>query len=985
MAQKESPRCNGGQDCSEHQKPMISDAPRQPDCARAAQQLAGKGFRVLALRPGEKLPATEHGVKDATSDPEVIARWWEENPQRNLGLATGGGLVVIDLDVDPSKGLDGVAELAKLEAGLGTLPATATVSTPRGGQHRYFRVPADTVIRNSASKLGPGIDVRGEGGYVVAPPSRLPDERCWSWEHDNHGIADLPEEWLAELTTPASAPPCTPPPAYVRARANGATSPWGRTRLEANVAEVTCAAPGSRNVTLNEAAFKVGQAVGSGHIDEEEALNALLDAAVGAGLPEHEARKTIASGLEAGKERSVRPQQNDTRTNTHDNVAGNETDDENGFRRRGKYQETDQGIVRIKPTNNGEVKERLTNFTARITADIIEDDGAEESRVYEIEACISGRKYRKIHIPTRTFSAMNWPADNLGLRAIVEPGYGAKDHARAAIQYFSFDAEERRVYTHTGWRKLPDHGWVYLHAGGAIGASGSVEGVEVNLLATLARYELPIPPEGDELRAALRESLRVLDVAPRSVSLPLYLSIWRAALSTTDFSIHVVGTTGAGKSELAALVQQHWGAGLDARNLPGSYTSTANHLEGMAFKVKDAIFVCDEFTPTGDSRSISRTHATAERFLRGAGNGAGRGRMRADGSLVEGKPPRGLIVSTGEDVPMGESLRARMLIVALEKSDVDWSVVTECQSAASDRVFAQALAAYLKWLAPRLDVESEQWQKRHKELRRQAQASHPRTADTIAQLGATLGLFQRFLCEHGLSAEAEALNDGWSVLLSLASAQSSNQREQNPAYRFVELLLAALESKYCTLNSNDDRVGLGGVIGWEENDDILLFPEAAYRAVNQYASQCGHPLGVQPTTLWKRLGTENLLVSRDKGHRTTRRLNAGQKKRVLHLSRKKSVSYLEKSGPGGPGGPQPPKAVPREPEGPPSKTEAVPENCHKKDNLDPRGPIGPLLYGQEANVSLGDRCGIKSGPRNAEGGHQSGPQPSGAGFTGGEL
>src|SRR5207302_3115731 len=177
--------------------------------------------------------------------------------------------------------------------------------------------------------------------------------------------------------------------------------------------------------------------------------------------------------------------------------------------------------------------------------------------------------------------------------------------------------------------------------------------VEVALPESLSHLELPPPPAGEELQAAVWASLGLLDVAPAPIAFPLLASVYRAALGETDFSLHLAGPSGAGKSELAALVQRHFGAGMDARNLPGSWSSTANALEALAFAAKDAVLVVDDFAPTGAAGDADRIQREADRILRAQGNASGRLRMRADESLRAVRAPLGLIVSTGEDVPRG--------------------------------------------------------------------------------------------------------------------------------------------------------------------------------------------------------------------------------------------------------------------------------------------------------------------------------------------
>jgi hypothetical protein len=109
---------------------------------------------------------------------------------------------------------------------------------------------------------------------------------------------------------------------------------------------------------------------------------------------------------------------------------------------------------------------------------------------------------------------MNWVAEKLGACAVIAAGMGVKDRVREAIQLLSLrQLVERAVYTHTGWRKLARR-WVYLHGGGALGASGAVAGVETSLPAALAPFILPVPATGADLGSAIRASLAVLDVAP---------------------------------------------------------------------------------------------------------------------------------------------------------------------------------------------------------------------------------------------------------------------------------------------------------------------------------------------------------------------------------------------------------------------------------------------------------------------------------------
>ncbi|NPD33085.1 hypothetical protein HLV35_07435 [Eggerthellaceae bacterium zg-997] len=148
----------------------------------AALGYAESGWAVLPLAPRGKRPATAHGVSDATTDPGQVAAGWRAVPDMNVGVACGapsGGLVVIDVDVDDERGLDGHAALYAWEREHGELPETCSVKTGRGGTHLLY--VADREVRPSANpELG--IDVRGDGSYVMAPPSVHPNGREVAWE-----------------------------------------------------------------------------------------------------------------------------------------------------------------------------------------------------------------------------------------------------------------------------------------------------------------------------------------------------------------------------------------------------------------------------------------------------------------------------------------------------------------------------------------------------------------------------------------------------------------------------------------------------------------------------------------------------------------------------------------------------------------------------------------------------------------------------------
>ena len=171
------------------------------DLHRTARALAARGLAVLPLQPRGKAPSTATGVKQATTDASTVDAWWTAAPTMNVGVATGSrsGIFVVDIDEEA-----GEQALRELERANGELPATVEAITGKG-RHVYFRLGDGDPVGNSVSKLGPGLDIRGDEGYVVAPPSIHPSGRKYEWSVDCAAeFADAPD-WLHQLVAASSA------------------------------------------------------------------------------------------------------------------------------------------------------------------------------------------------------------------------------------------------------------------------------------------------------------------------------------------------------------------------------------------------------------------------------------------------------------------------------------------------------------------------------------------------------------------------------------------------------------------------------------------------------------------------------------------------------------------------------------------------------------------------------------------------------------
>ncbi len=278
---------------------------------RSALDAVLRGWHVFPCAVGGKRPALRGNWQElATRSPDQVRDWWARAPY-NIGIACGpSGLVVIDLDqprdgagddpdddgaLFPLSGADRLSRLAR-EHGERYPGGTYVVDTPSGGCHLYFSVAVEGA-RNSAGVLGPHIDVRAGGGYVVGAGSRIGGQ-AYTARKGPRDPAPLPS-WLGRLV--AEAPVALPVPAPrlpVADRAQGRA--YAMAALRAETSRVAAAVPGTRNDTLNRAAFSLGQLVAAGLLPPVPVITGLISAAMYAGLPEEEAARTVRSGMAGG-------------------------------------------------------------------------------------------------------------------------------------------------------------------------------------------------------------------------------------------------------------------------------------------------------------------------------------------------------------------------------------------------------------------------------------------------------------------------------------------------------------------------------------------------------------------------------------------------------------------------------------------------------------------------------------------------------------
>jgi len=251
------------------------------------------GMPVFPVRPRSKEPLTAHGFKDATHEPATVQKWLNRWPDMNLGVATGKGSGIAVLDVDGEDAEEKLGELSRVTDDISWQDTWISATGRPGGAHFWFRWTPD-VPRTGAARLGEHLDIRSDNAYVVAPPSDHPNGTTYTFIGEQRKLQPWPS-WL-KPTEPEDLR-TTERPRTVRPRVMGRGDRCAAAALEGEAERVRTASVGTRNDTLNRAAFAVARFL-PGQLSAREAAATLLAAALAAGLDEREACRTIASAFQ---------------------------------------------------------------------------------------------------------------------------------------------------------------------------------------------------------------------------------------------------------------------------------------------------------------------------------------------------------------------------------------------------------------------------------------------------------------------------------------------------------------------------------------------------------------------------------------------------------------------------------------------------------------------------------------------------------------
>jgi DNA polymerase I-like protein with 3'-5' exonuclease and polymerase domains len=529
----------------------------------------------------------------------------------------------------------------------------------------------------------------------------------------------------------------------------------------------------------------------------------------------------------------------------------------------------------------------LANFEALIQREIVLDDGVDEQRRFEVFGVLADNTpLPPVTVEAAEFSLGRWPLIKWGARAIVSADTGAPAHLRAAIQARS-QPTQVRFYRHTGMREVEGRP-VFLHADGAIGGRD----VLTQLDGRLGQYRFPA--EVLDPREALETSLAFLEVGPWEVTVPLLAATYRAPTSSAlpvDATVWVVGRSGSTKSTQVALLLGHDGD-FDRTRLTANWNDTVASIEDTLFRAKDVVAVIDDFAPKG-SESWDSLRGKAETVLRSIGNRSSRGRMRADLTAHSNRPPRGLVIATGEDLPSGESILARLVPVRVTREGTYLDRLARLELRKGRLTHAKA--AYVAWLLPHLGALTPWLHERFTERRAHFQGcgGHLRTPEAIAHLAVGLELLAAFAVTLGVFTPDRAngfVRDTVEALREVGVGVGFEVTHADPVVRFMEVLRTLFAQQRVALQTDLKMPLLTGpgceYIGWihaQGEGHAYLLPGPTRRVVVEELSRARESMPLSEQTLWERLIERGMLLRGEPGHHTTKRSLGGGRPRVLTM------------------------------------------------------------------------------------------------------
>lgn len=548
----------------------------------------------------------------------------------------------------------------------------------------------------------------------------------------------------------------------------------------------------------------------------------------------------------------------------------------------------------------GAFTRKLCNLAPAVLRELTKDDGVSSTRY----VCLggihqSGRQLPEITIPAEEVEGLGWIVKHWGMDCILEPGLKTKSSVWNALQTTALNVEKITIFSTTGWKQI-DGKWRFLMPGD--------DRFTVELPGKMYGYGMERSYEMPDIQTAA--SLLWQPLAPEEIILPLlsftFLSplnhFLKGAGCEPKFVMLLSGKTGSRKSTLAALMLSFFGK-FTASELPLSFRDTSNSILHNAFSLKDVLTVIDDLHPSSRQEE-QRMNGTAQAVMRAYGDRTGKGRLRADSSPMESRPPQGNAIVTAEFTPdIGESGTARYFALELKEKDVDLEVLSAYQREAANGTLQRCMFAYTEWIRESFlfseEAEADFKKYLHSRFifyrdsfRKNGIHCHGRVPETVAHLELGMEFLLQFLRERGGFAEdwcRGIFEKFQNILTRLARNQSDSIDEDKPTHVFIRKLYALLESNqaYVDDKNNPGELGFGTCIGYQDTEFLYLYSELAHKLVRKLCEDQGENFSCSQKSLLKALAEEGLIEPGTT--QNTRPLRIGEKqKRVIFLYREKA-------------------------------------------------------------------------------------------------
>jgi hypothetical protein len=566
------------------------------------------------------------------------------------------------------------------------------------------------------------------------------------------------------------------------------------------------------------------------------------------------------------------------------------------------YVERDGCMVYERATERGVSRLAVADWTGRVLEWMmqVDDDGQVER---QMRLQLTHPTYTTtIDAPDELFGDPNALARYVAGKAggVFAPRAGMSKHLAPAILRLSGNAPRRQTYRFVGWTQIDDR-WAYVSPGVTVGANGVVDQPpEVALESRLRDYGLKGGSWAKGL-VAFREAVAVFPPEHASALiafslLPLVQRFFPTAAPKP--ALHLVGTTGSGKSEIAALMTSFYGE-FSRDTPPAQWGDTVNTVEALGYTLADALYWVDDYkTCYADERTFTR-------FLQSYSRGMGRGRLTREAKLRQERPCRGLLLSTGETTLEGEaSILSRMIVLEVppwERRDRGGRKLAEAE--ALRRHLPTFTTAFVQWLAQRADSRAlvEDLATRYPQnaqgyadkLRAKLgrQANTGRMVNNWAVLVSVYQLVHEFLLDH----DADDVLPPWQDAIVETVHAVQQERAGQVFINTLGQLLASGDVRLIELNAADDdgRPGVP-VVGYTDDRHLYLLPEIAVRELKRTQS-----LGFTTKSIGDQLREDGwLLPNTADGRLTVQRRFRGHRAWVWCLKREMLDGDTDDSGDG---------------------------------------------------------------------------------------